>query len=709
MFNTIVYDHFGGAYVFTQSSAPNSQTLSFSDITYARQFLRKLDIASAELEAMFPSLLDAPYSGPETFLDKLAHLLCQGRLKVAEYAAIERLKKAGSVTFRRGTGSPISILPAAAVASDGTAAAAKPTVSYQKAKAIIEELEMSDEQAQALVSELKIPAAAGQQASVVAAPPNAAPASVAPAKEQLAQAVADGQVVIEEQPRRPKASEKSSAEPANTAGTRRADKVAPEPAAAAVQQQAKEEEEPECKLTKLTVMCNHDGRKQEVTAATGTTLELDVVASETNKRGFEKIKATVDTSAPCGSHTQSSSSIFPAPEKTEKGSLENTYHLACKPIRNPFKVLWLHSIDPSRYNIKASSCDSFRPAAVNVNVFPKVSWSASVSYGLGSAESASGNPAKPYSFENKPAAFKGKVEYNYDEKKEDLALTYKREINQVLKKFDWVKNKLDYFLRKISDGKTPVQLEIAWPSFSLTYKAALEEDKAKPVVKSTHELAFAAAPLLGLKGTVDLFPIILKASKANPAAAPIVAILEAAMEGVGNDKSVASLQADISLKFSIGTAVNINFSAKGANGEDDKDVKSEQSLNLEFQLEGTVGAKGHIWVIKFEKSYKAGMKTGFVGKVVITRDEVGYYWYSRFLFNGLIVYFTKYEKLEKSVGENEDAADLFDDVPDDIENSSTTEWTWIEPDPDEEATDDTVTDPGTPQAQENNRHYLVRF
>ena len=698
MFNKTVYDYYGRGYYISQGAAPAGQCLDFLDVTYARQFVLKLKCSRSELAAMVNSVSSMPYSGPDACVDSLAQLLCKGGLHVCDISAFEHLKSSGKANYKRANGgAAISILPAALAAS-GAATASEQFANAEKAQALIDELQITDEDAQALLTELKVPAASTE----------------VPPKQALVQSIADGELVVNEQlPRLSAATSDSSAaeEPqaaSNTAGNRRADTVTPETPAPLVQEPA-EEEDPECKLTKLTVMCAHDGRKQVVTEKTGTTLELDVVASETSKRGFEKIKATVDTSSPCGDHTQTSSSIFPAPKKTEIGSLENTYHLACNKISNPFKILWLPSISPARYNIAAKACDRFRPAAINVNVFPKVSWSASVSYGLGSAEAASGNPLAPYSYENKAAAFKGKVEYNYDEKKEDLALTYKGEINQVLNKLDWVKAKLDYFLRKLSDGNSPVQIEVSWPSFSLTYKAALEEDKAKPVVKTTHELVFTAAPLLGLKGTVDLFPVLLKASKGNPAAAPIVAILEAAMEGVGSDDSVASLKADISLKFSIGTAVNINFSAKGSNGEDDTEVKSEQSLNMEFQLEGTVGAKGHVWVIKFEKNYKAGIKTGFVGKVVITRDEVGYYWYSRFLFNGLVVYFTSYEKIEKNITNEEDVLGDLGSTPDEIENSSTHEWTWIEPDPDEESKSDTSTDLGTDAAQQNNRHYLIKF
>lgn len=684
--------------------------LKFTDTALTLQFIRQLNTPPNFWRTIAAS--DMSFSGPSLRTDDIERDICQlfisGRIKAIELEPAKPSLGKKQRTFQGPNNTQIELVPAAQLLTENREAN-HGTVDVHSALRLLESLTLSDEELITLAAHQGVP-----QERL---------AQVAPATAALAQQMASGDLIAvvshqanqtqlpytEEGPSGSSDASTDAAPNTETGGQPSAPDPAPAPAPV-------QEEVPECKLTKLTVSCSHDGRKQEVTAQTGTTLELDVVASESAKRGFEKIKATVSAASPCGSHTEASSTISPAPKKTEKGSLENTYHLACEPITNPFKNLWLASIEPTRYNIAAKACERFSPAAVNVNVYPKVAWSASVSYGLGSIESKSeatntaGQPPVAYTTESKPAAFKGKVEYAYDEKKEDLAFAYKTEINQVLNKFDWLKNKVDSLLRKLSDADSPVQLDVTWPNFSLTYKAALEEDKTKPVVKSTHELVFSAAPLIGLKGTIDLFPILLKAARNHPAAAPIVVVLEAAMKGVGSDQSIASLQADISLKFSVGAAINLNFSAKGANGEGSTDVKAEQSLNMDFQLEGTVGAKGHVWIVKFEKSYKAGIKTGFVGKVVITRDDVGYYWYSRFLFNGLVVYFTKYEKLEKTVTNNADAlADVLGKVPDEVEHSSVTEWTWIEPDPDEESASDTTTVPGTAQAQQNNRHYLIRF
>jgi len=72
------------------------------------------------------------------------------------------------------------------------------------------------------------------------------------------------------------------------------------------------------------------------------------------------------------------------------------------------------------------------------------------------------------------------------------------------------------------------------------------------------------------------------------------------------------------------------------------------------------------------------------------------------------VTFTKYEKVEKSVQNDSDIEDLYG-IPDSSENSTSKDFVWIEPDPDEEAPSDIDTSSGTTATQQTNRHYLVKF
>ncbi|MCP4233859.1 MAG: hypothetical protein GY770_09825, partial [Aestuariibacter sp.] len=170
-----------------------------------------------------------------------------------------------------------------------------------------------------------------------------------------------------------------------------------------------------------------------------------------------------------------------------------------------------------------------------------------------------------------------------------------------------------------------------------------------------------------------------------------------------------SLKGEIKLEFSIDTKVGIDFSTTGENGRDKKETRSESAIDMLFKLEGTVGVKGHAWIVQFEKNYKAGMRSGFVGKVIIERDDVGYYWYTRFLFNGLIVYFTEYEKVEKKLTAIERKMLALGKTPDQLSQSTTKEFTWLEPEADTEAPADTDTAAGSAATQSSNRHYLIRF
>ncbi len=694
-----------------QANLPQSvKPETFWDEWTALQFVKSLNVIEAYWQYLAMSCQAFSYDGwrnsnPWSDIQSfIAHCLIRGSIQVYKVESSDTLRNtAGKRQFKNQYGREFQFLPAANLLTE-TSVEAQSITNIEEATSAINELNLSDDQTIDLAKSLNIPVPA---------------TSVNNAQElnnQVAKAVAEGDVVIvaAEEPAKPQPKMEIIEE------VKKAVDLGPHVvggvvAAAEECTEKKVTEELICKLTKLTVSCDHDGRRQVVTKKTTTTPSLDVVASETSKRGFDKIKAVIEVDSSCPTHTSSSSTIQPSPAKTIKGSLENTYHLACSPVRNPLRYLWLPSIKPTTYKIAASTCDRFSPAAVEVNVFPKIKWNVNVGYSFGVEESKieEVKPGKIYSpmkkeHNSKAGKFSGKMEFFYDEVKEDFSAEYKNGIDKVLSTLDHVRQKVDSFLDKL--GETgPAKLEVFWPNLNIKYETEIAEDKSSPQVVTSYSLSVAANPLIGMKGSLDLFPLFLKAARFNPAAAPIVSVLEAAIEGIGNDNSIASMKADIQLVFSIETKVNIDFSTKGENGRDNVTPKAESAIEMAFQLEGLVGVKGHAWIIKFEKSYKAGIKTGFVGKVAVERDDVGYYWYSRFLFNGLIVYFTKYEKLEKSVTGSNRKKNKYSKLPDQMENSTTTEWTWIEPEPDVEAPTDTATSAGSAATQSSNRHYIIKF
>jgi len=475
----------------------------------------------------------------------------------------------------------------------------------------------------------------------------------------------------------------------------------------------KDEDKVICKLTKLKVACEH-GRSQEITSKSVSSPTLQVVAGRTGEsksllkkvltpfdtvsdvaQKFDKVTATIEVESPCGFHPNNSSTIMPKPPKTVKGSFENVYHLGNDPVKNPLRFLWLPSIKPRSYKIAASSCERFSPASINVEVFPEVAWNIKVGYSLASASKADGtkddsaSSTTPQLPEDKRGGFSGEVVFKYNGGERKFTAKYKAGIDAVLSRLEWVRDKVDSFLKRMSEHG-PVKLEVSWPQLNIEYATSLAEDKTTPHVVTTYDLTISANPLIGIKGSFDAFPIIFNAaktaSKANPAAAAVVSVLEAALEGIGEDKSFASFKADIQLVFTIGSTVSLNFKSSGSNGRADGETRSETAIAMNFEFKGVVGVKGHVWVFKYEKNYQAGIKTGFVGKAIIEKDNKGFYWYSQFTFNGVTVFFTSYEKLEKNVQPNDPLdSELLGIVPDEVDDSSTREFTWLKSEPDNEA------------------------
>ena len=462
-----------------------------------------------------------------------------------------------------------------------------------------------------------------------------------------------------------------------------------------------ENKEKTCELTTFTVKCSHK-RSVEMKKGMIAVLELDVVASETYKKDFEKITATAKITDICGEHLNNTSSIQPAPKSTVKSASNNIYTLTCKPYTNPLQNIWLPSVQPISYKIAPSADKKFTPSSVIINVFPKIKWDGEVAYSFGGKESKRAENKKrnlENTHKNNPSKFTGKLELTYDGKKNDIAAEYKDSIEEVLNKLDWVRDKVDKVLSYF-DGGESITLTVGWPNIKIAYSSELKESSGREVI-SDYRFSIGAAPLIEIKGSVDFYPVLMKSL---PVSHGVYKVLEQVKKGIGKEKDFAHLQGEIKLELTVSSAVNVNFVSSGTNGKDDNNNKAESSIDIQFQLEGSVSAQGHVWVIKFEKSYKVGVKSGFIGKVIVDKDDEGFYWYSRFLFNGLIIYFTKYEKLEKNITSNSRALRRL--KLDSIATSSTKEWVCIQPDPDEEAPYETE---GFEKLNASDKHYLLKF
>ena len=459
-----------------------------------------------------------------------------------------------------------------------------------------------------------------------------------------------------------------------------------------------------CELTNFTVKCNHK-RSVEMKKGMAAILELDVVASETYKKDFEKITATAKITDVCGDHINNTSSIQPSPKSVVKSASSNIYTLTCEPYTNPLQNIWLPNVQPVSYTISPSADKKYEPSNVVVNVYPKIKWHGEMAYSFGEkeskrAENKNGNLENTHT--NKSSKFTGKLELTYDGKKDDIGSEYKDSIDEVLNKLDWVRDKVDKVLSYF-DGGESITLTVGWPNIAIAYTSELKEDKGREVV-CDYKFSIGAAPLIKITGSVDFYPVLMKSL---PATHGVYKVLEQVKKGIGNEKGFAHLQGEIKLELTVSSAINVNFISSGTNGKDNNNNKAESAIDIQFQLEGSVSAKGHVWVIKFEKSYKVGVKSGFVGKVIVDKDDEGIYWYSRFLFNGLVIYFTKYEKIEKNITSKSRALKRI--KLDALVTNKTQEWVCIQPDPDEEAPYETEGFEKQSELDSSDKHYLMKF
>ncbi|RDH83848.1 MAG: hypothetical protein DIZ80_06855 [endosymbiont of Galathealinum brachiosum] len=683
----LVKDHFGQYYkiqISRDKSAPYAiKAEQFSNNIQAAQFINNLKAPISFWSKIYNSeaLVVQPVKNQYQLINALAELFSIGKIKafkmdataLSESSPEKRTvkdKNKNTHTFTSATSLLISKPREVKTFSDKT-----------EAKKYLKELSPDRVELQNVAKELDLP--------------------VTDADDELAGLIADGLaagtiVVIVDRYSAPPASASDS----DTSLHEEKDaSYGPESSAAIVATQT--DEEIICELTKFTAKCSHN-RSVDMTDDSAGIILLEVVASETYEKDFEKITATIKGNALCGEHVESSSSISPEPVSTKKSSASNIYTLSCDKFTSPLQNIWLPSVKPKSYKIYPNAHQTFSPSAIAIDVYPKIKWNGELSYSFGGKESKRADNKNEH--KNTTSKYTGKLELEYDGEKRDLAADYNDSIDQILTKLNWITKKVDKVLDYF-DGGASMTLTVGWPNIKITYATELKEDEGSRAVINDYKLTLGASPLIEIKGSVDFFPVLMKSL---PATHGIYKVLEQVKKGIGNEKGIAHLEGEIKLELSVGSGLHVNFVSSGTNGQENNNNKVESKIDIQFQLEGSITAKGHAWVIKFEKSYKVGIKSGFVGKVIVDKDDEGFYWYSRFLFNGLVIYFTKYDKLEKEVSNSSRKSKKFG-VIDSLTTQSTKEWVCIKPDADEEAPYETQRLEGQAELDASDKHYLIRF
>ena len=694
--NSVVKNRFGEYYKVQLPRENNAQLTLKSEFFWnkesTQQFINNLTVPNGYWREIIKeySTLPSPSSLTTNEIEQqVSTLMMQGRLKlypvdipdIAEHPPENRvIKSSDDVIYRFAHISTLLL---------NNTSETKSFKNADDAKEFLTELDATDEQLTTIASELniKLPAtAAVNQGETL---------------EAVSQELVTGNIVIIADKTSSAPPSKKEALDKSNVGNRAAGLGA---GSAAASETKAEDKEKICELTTFKVKCNH-GRSIEMKKGMAGMLELDVIASETYEKDFEKITASVKISDICGEHINNTSSIQPTPVSTVKTASSNIYTLSCKPYTNPIQNIWLPSIKPVSYKLYPNAHKKFSPSGVVVNVFPKIKWKGKLSYSFGESESKreeNKDGILKNTHTNKSSKFTGELELTYDGRKDDIAAEYKDSIDSILKKLDWVRNKVDKTLSYFDGGET-ITLKPEGPNIKIEYSSELKE-AANREVTTDYIFSVGASPLIKITGGVDFYPVLMKTL---PVTHGVYKILEQVKKGIGHEKGFAHLQGVIKLELTVSSSVNIDFVSSGSNGKDNNNNKAESSIDIQFQLEGSVSAKGHVWVIKFEKAYKIGIKSGFIGKVIIDKNDEGFYWYSRFLFNGLIIYFTKYDKIEKNITGNSRALKRI--KLDNLTSQSTKEWVCIKPDPDEEAPYETEEFEKQSELDASDKHYLLKF
>ncbi len=416
-----------------------------------------------------------------------------------------------------------------------------------------------------------------------------------------------------------------------------------------------------CILNKMELSCKH-GRSVTLDPATAINpetgnavvkyLAVTSASAKSDTKNQELLTAKIGVNDKCDSHTRApytitSDSVQLVGENF--GDVIKFYSPGQELNLSTefYKYLWLPSIKPISYKVMPPDfCDMSKfdgkAKSIRVDVYPDIKWDIGLDIGFGKIEVEDSSPG-----DKKKAAdnvIEEKIKQDEFSVNGHAKCTHggdTLEFGAELKnKFDVIKYEIEgqnallsKIFGKFQDGDNhAVSLDLPKLAFSGTSSVA--EKKGSPDVDVKWDYNIKAAPLIGMKASVDILPMLLRKSGWGSLFLPLLRELK---DKYANPDGSVGVQLEASIILSI--EGKVEFDLKFTDQTFVHDEKTElRSLRFDvpFQCKGELKGKGHILVFSAELGVMAKLQSGFAYEMLMGADSKGIYRSSILHFHGLV-------------------------------------------------------------------------
>jgi len=322
---------------------------------------------------------------------------------------------------------------------------------------------------------------------------------------------------------------------------------------------------------------------------------------------------------------------------------------------NPLALLWPFPAVVRQYTVQNPVCHPGGGADVLVEVYPDINWKLaiklSMSYGIkGKAQrDKTGKSKKSKDKVSEKTAFSGELTLQLGSKSYPL-VKKKKDLKRALFMMEAVKKfarKLFMALAKIGG----VKLSILWPNFSLDGSYGYKENPETGGVEYPLELKVKFAPLIGIKGEVEILDFLLRLIP-PPAGPVLVKIKGVATKGVKSKTITAQAVIGVWLYASASISGDLDYKRElGADSTEAKgSITGEIMLGIRGELSGKLGGEVSVFAVKTTAGLTGKAETAVYAKLMAAADDEGVYCTGELGWRGLMYAGCAYYSAEAKFG-----------------------------------------------------------
>jgi hypothetical protein len=296
---------------------------------------------------------------------------------------------------------------------------------------------------------------------------------------------------------------------------------------------------------------------------------------------------------------------------------------------------------PEVYYVAAVPCGgSLGASLARIEVFPRVSWSGSLSIGYEHEEWDD-----TWKHVRKQGTWKveGEIEVACDNRKWTLggsADTRGANGDLLFRGAQRFLDTVSPLLSKLRSARFgAVEAHLRWPLIKLSGKVQNDEDPNGPRVLASGEVVLEAAPLLGAALTVDILGILL-----TMALGPLGELLNEARKRAadGYVSKAVDAKLELAIDLTMGGEIGGKLSWTRAAGAKNWKTEGQITTDLTLEIEGTASFELRVFVVKAGAGASISAETGVTGELHAATTDTGPTVGGSLTFNGLTIRYAYY-------------------------------------------------------------------